>query len=169
MMIAIAAILAALISVIALIVVKRRERKDELACIRAGELLMREKELDSRIFAGSRSGNRSGRKMLVRLKWKDGQVYSYVFDPGSGIRFGRGEGCDISVLWESISAEQCILFERNGNLYVEDLNSANGTFILRGRKTYRAAPSIQVTEGDTISIGDIHFRIHIFYVNTAHA
>ena len=155
------------VCVIAAVILRRRKLNDEKACRRAGEQLLRERELDQKI-AGTASAVNT-KRLMVRLRWKDGAKYSYVFEPSDGIRFGRNtEGNDVTIFWDSVSSYHCVMFERNGHLYAQDLDSANGTYVIRHGRTYRAAKTIEVRDGDFLLVGDIRFRVHIFYADLAH-
>jgi pSer/pThr/pTyr-binding forkhead associated (FHA) protein len=68
---------------------------------------------------------------------------------------GRRQGCDIRIPSASVSRRHCLLSFREGYLSVEDLDSANGTFLngetVAGRQVVRP--------GDRLQIGPITFVV----------
>ena len=68
---------------------------------------------------------------------------------------GRQKGCDIRIPSDDISRRHCLLMFDRGTLTIEDLNSANGTFVNGDRITGRR----RVKPGDEIKIGPLTFRI----------
>jgi pSer/pThr/pTyr-binding forkhead associated (FHA) protein len=49
--------------------------------------------------------------------------------PKEGLLIGRAPFCDLQLLDEFVSASHCKIYPENGILFIEDLNSTNGTFI----------------------------------------
>jgi pSer/pThr/pTyr-binding forkhead associated (FHA) protein len=49
--------------------------------------------------------------------------------PEGGLFIGRSDFCDIQLSDEFVSARHCRIFPENGNLFIEDLGSTNGTSI----------------------------------------
>jgi pSer/pThr/pTyr-binding forkhead associated (FHA) protein len=70
---------------------------------------------------------------------------------------GRQKGCDIRIPSNEISRRHCILSAEHGTVVVEDLNSANGTYLngerISGRQKLKA--------GDRLRIGTLTFRIDV--------
>jgi len=66
------------------------------------------------------------------------------------IRIGRDPSCDITIDDVQISRNHVRLFNKEDNIYLEDLNSTNGTFI-NGKRITRIA---QLNNGDLISLGE---------------
>ena len=62
---------------------------------------------------------------------------------------GRDPSADLSITGAGVSRRHARVFERNDQLYVEDLNSSNGTFV-NGQRINAATP---VNDGDTIGLG----------------
>lgn len=76
---------------------------------------------------------------------------------GAGpILIGRGEECDISIPDLYLSLEHLKIFCKDGQWYVQDLKSKNGTFVneVRIKKTYK------LEDDDVISFGDVKFNFH---------
>ena len=68
---------------------------------------------------------------------------------------GRQRGCDVRVPSADVSRRHCRLSYRDGVLVLEDLASANGTFLNGDRVTGQAA----VRPGDKVRLGPVVFRI----------
>jgi pSer/pThr/pTyr-binding forkhead associated (FHA) protein len=49
--------------------------------------------------------------------------------PKTGLLIGRSQDCNLCLTDEFISAKHCKIFFENGELFIEDLGSTNGTFI----------------------------------------
>jgi pSer/pThr/pTyr-binding forkhead associated (FHA) protein len=71
------------------------------------------------------------------------------------VTVGRGGGCALVLNDDTyVSQLHARLFPQNGEGYVEDLGSTNGTFV-NGHKTVGATP---LRNGDTVRIGSTTFR-----------
>jgi pSer/pThr/pTyr-binding forkhead associated (FHA) protein len=68
---------------------------------------------------------------------------------------GRQKGCDIRIPSDEISRRHCLLYLDKGKLTVEDLNSANGTF-LNGQRIQNRE---MLKPGDRITVGPLVFRV----------
>lgn len=73
------------------------------------------------------------------------------------IVIGRSYGCEISVNDFYISGRHCRVNVENGRLYVEDLNSTNGTFLNGIRITGRAL----LSNNDVLSLGNAGYKVYI--------
>jgi pSer/pThr/pTyr-binding forkhead associated (FHA) protein len=70
---------------------------------------------------------------------------------------GRQRGCDIRIPSDEISRRHCLLYFDRGQLTLEDLRSANGTFLNGQRIQERQT----VKHGDQIQIGPLVFRVDL--------
>jgi hypothetical protein len=77
-----------------------------------------------------------------------------TFDVAEGAMFGRSDGADIRVEDPFASSSHARIFNRGGEMYLEDMGSTNGTH-LNGRKVQSAE---RLEAGDTIRIGDSEYR-----------
>jgi hypothetical protein len=68
---------------------------------------------------------------------------------GSGLVVGRDEGCDIVVDDPEVSRQHCRVTELDGAGFVEDLQSANGTFV----NGIRAKGVSRLRAGDLVQVG----------------
>lgn len=102
-------------------------------------------------------GAAGGPTDLVRLIAEGGQYSGRVFDlPGlPEITVGRGVGNDLVLDDPSMSRKHSKMRRiGGGRIEVEDLNSANGTYV-NGRKITTA----QAGPGDTVRFGELMFRL----------
>jgi FHA domain len=77
-----------------------------------------------------------------------------TFDVAEGAMFGRSDNADIRVEDPFASSSHARIFNRGGEMYLEDMGSTNGTH-LNGRKVQSAE---RLDVGDTIRIGDSEYR-----------
>lgn len=68
---------------------------------------------------------------------------------------GRGAGCGLRIPSAEVSRQHCRLTCKDGFLTVEDLNSANGTYL----NGHRLAARHLVRPGDTLQIGPLTFLV----------
>jgi hypothetical protein len=67
---------------------------------------------------------------------------------GERTRIGRSPDCDIFLDDVTVSRNHAVLVERDGEFYVEDQGSLNGTFVNRHR-----IESAQLENGDELQVG----------------
>lgn len=86
-------------------------------------------------------------------------------EAGGPKRIGRAADCDIVLAHPQVSSHHATLHEVNGKLFIEDMGSANGTFV-RGQ---RIAPNqkIAVDGGERIYIGPMPLQIELSKAGTA--
>ena len=70
-------------------------------------------------------------------------------------RIGRREGFDLCLSSENVSGLHAEILEEDGNLWLYDLNSTNGTFINDDRVDVKAI----LKDGDSIVFGNRRFRV----------
>lgn len=69
------------------------------------------------------------RTFTVRISFTGCESDTYTFsDQDLPIEIGRSSSCDLSVDGAYVSRTHCRLFERDGTLWLEDLDSSNGTY-----------------------------------------
>jgi pSer/pThr/pTyr-binding forkhead associated (FHA) protein len=86
-----------------------------------------------------------GRLRVIEPPETKGQTYDLVDE----LTVGRAGGCQITLDDTYVSQLHARVFRRDGQLYVEDLGSTNGTFLNRKKVT---AP-IALRKGDRLQIG----------------
>lgn len=74
--------------------------------------------------------------------------------PRLPFRIGRRPGLELVLPSELVSKSHAELYERDGNLWVRDLQSRNGTYL--NRQPVGDAPLV---DGDVLHVGDFEFRI----------
>src|SRR5262249_59219762 len=84
----------------------------------------------------------STRTRLIRLRSEDTII-------------GRRRGCDLRIPSASVSRRHCLLSVRGDHVTVEDLASANGTFLNDARVTGRRV----VRPGDRLTVGPVTFVV----------
>ena len=93
-------------------------------------------------------------KVVNRLDSLSFKMQEYYLLGGS-VSLGRSSKNDIVIKDKFVSKNHLNITERNGIFYLEDLNSANGTY-LNGEKV-DAGTLIELQNGDKIGVGFIQF------------
>ena len=94
---------------------------------------------------GGGSPKAGGRLRVIEPADTKGQVYELADE----LTVGRAGGCQITLDDTYVSQLHARVFRRDGQLYVEDLGSTNGTYLNRKKVT---AP-IAIRKGDRLQIG----------------
>lgn len=134
----------------------------------AARKMIKGKCLDQAIrsYGGRQYG---GVKIMIYLKWKDGEKQGYVFDPEQGIYIGRAIGeNDICVRDKEVSGRHCMIYISQGRLVVQDLNSANGTFVKHGIFRQRLEGPEPLYTGDRLIVGGLRMKVTVFTFDTAY-
>ena len=91
----------------------------------------------------------------LRITLPDGQFRDYVVEQPS-IGAGRAQDNELIIDDQSLSRRHARLNFEAGRLLVEDLGSANGTFI--GSQRIEANTPCLVPEDDVLRLGDVEVR-----------
>lgn len=83
----------------------------------------------------------------LNFKMNESYVLSYE------TTIGRSSRCDIIIKDKFVSKKHLKITEENGMYFIEDLNSANGTF-LNGEQIFDI---VELRDGDKIGVGFIQF------------
>lgn len=88
----------------------------------------------------------------VVVKQPDGQLVEHELasEPGSQLTIGRADGNDLVLTAGGVSRKHARLFVEDGKVRIEDLGSANGTFI----DAERVNGTADVPPGSQVAIGD---------------
>jgi hypothetical protein len=76
------------------------------------------------------------------------------FGVGPGLVIGRAPGCEVRIDDSYASSRHARLYDRDGHVYVEDMNSTNGTYV----NGARVGAQQLLREGDRVRIGDTELR-----------
>lgn len=96
--------------------------------------------------------------MDVRLVVKKGPARTReVRLPAEESIIGRSRDCDVCIPSKEVSRRHCLLHHEDGKLFIEDLNSANGTYLngelVSGRQ--------RVNSGDQLKVGPLTFTVEM--------
>lgn len=72
-----------------------------------------------------------------------------AYDVGDEVTVGRSPGCGISLSDSTVSQLHARVFRREGQIYIEDLGSTNGTWVNRGR----VSGPVPLRKGDRLQFG----------------
>ena len=93
---------------------------------------------------------RSGRiKYRVTLINKTDMSRTYQCELKNSISLGKVSGNDIVVNAGTVSKRHCMITNKNGRLFIQDLNSTNGTFVNNERINFET----EIFSGTTIRMG----------------
>lgn len=86
----------------------------------------------------------------------DGQNFQEIQINRSGFRIGRRFGCDLQLMWATVSGNHAEFITRPDNqLVLRDLDSTNGTFVNGERVT----GEVLLQEDDIVQLGASEFRV----------
>ena len=100
---------------------------------------------------GSARGGPPTKLRVVAPAEKLGRVYEL----GDELTVGRAAGCQVNLDATYVSQLHARVFRRDGQLYVEDLGSTNGTYLNRRgtRSREKVSGSLVVRPGDRVMVG----------------
>lgn len=111
----------------------------------------------------------SGQRLMIYLKWKDSEKQGYVFDPAKPIRIGRSpEKNEICIREETVSSRHCMLYLYQGQLFLQDINSRNGTWLKQGLRKQLVQGAEPVFSGDKIIVGNLAIKVTVFIFDMAY-
>ena len=77
--------------------------------------------------------------------------------PGTQFIIGRDEGCHLRPASPAVSKKHCAVFIRNGQVFVRDLGSTNGTLV----NDEAVSGDRPVKDGDRLKVGPLDFVLQI--------
>ncbi|MBF0458764.1 MAG: FHA domain-containing protein [Nitrospirae bacterium] len=102
-------------------------------------------------------GTKSGRFILVRIT-SPGETKEHCTLTSQGVSIGRKGGNNTVVLDDfSVSKNHARVWLEKGKVYVEDLNSTNGTFV--GEQMIPAGEAFELSTGNNLKIGTSQFMV----------
>jgi pSer/pThr/pTyr-binding forkhead associated (FHA) protein len=117
---------------------RRRRRRDE-----------------KRVAAGDTERPRRGKRLRLHVVRPEDRV-GRAYDLDDEVTVGRAAGCGVSIDYDTYASNlHARLFRQNGNLWVEDLGSTNGTWV----NTRRIGERTQLDKGDLLQVGGTVFEI----------
>ena len=107
---------------------------------------------------------------MIYLKFRTKRKGKYVFDPGKIINIGRDSASNqICIDDASVSFNHCRIFSSGNDVWIEDMNSSNGTVVRRGKDAYKltGGQSMMITTMDIITIGTTEIAVTVFLFDPA--
>lgn len=133
---------------------------------KAAQRILREEYLDGAIKNGESRGLYSNeQRVMIALKVQGNKGMGYVFDPAHEVKIGRNrEGNDICLQDLTVSGNHCKIFLNQGQVYIKDLKSSNGTRIKNGLRSSKIlyGESGVLHNGSRIWVGSHCFLLTIF-------
>lgn len=111
-------------------------------------------------------------RLMLYLKTIDANnKYSYVFDPAKIIRIGRKKINDKNTICLNdikVSHEHCAIYTDGYKVYLQDMNSLNGSIVKRGFRKYmlNGGNVMEIKSKDKLYIGSVIFQVTIFYYDS---
>ena len=100
--------------------------------------------------AKGRSKRRGGQAASALTVVEPAQLRGRTFPLGDELTVGRAPGCQVTLDDTYASQIHARLFARDGQLFVEDLGSTNGTWMNR----QKVAGPVVLKRGDTLKVGN---------------
>lgn len=159
-------------TILSIIYVKRKNEEQE-KCYNAAFNIIKEDLLDYSIQNSIIHNKRepSGERLMLRLKTiKSKKKDSFVFDPSKGIYIGRRKADNKNIICLNdirVSQNHCVIYTDGIRMYIQDLNSLNGTVVKRGMKSYFLGQGniMELKNKDRLHIGAAIFKVTVFYYN----
>lgn len=92
--------------------------------------------------------------IALKIEHEDGRATTFQTHHHTA-RIGRAEDNDVVIVRGSASRQHATISRRDGRFFIQDLQSANGTF-LNGVRLQSAQP---MEIGDVVTIGSVHIRL----------
>lgn len=87
----------------------------------------------------------------------------YMLPVRDKISIGKSTQNDLVLSESGVSRTHCSLIRRNSDIYIKDLNSTNGTVVVRkSQKTKLQGQSVKIQTGDQIFLGSCSLEVKIF-------
>lgn len=145
------------------------KRKKKNKVIKSLYKLMEERVLSATLrnrITSEQAAAMEYQNLFLQLEFKYAKPsLMYVFDLEESITIGRSRENKICIRDDTLSRMHCKIALINGNLYIQDLGTANGTVIKRGvRKIYIPSQQSEIVEdGDLLMVGNYKIKIQFLY------
>jgi pSer/pThr/pTyr-binding forkhead associated (FHA) protein len=101
---------------------------------------------------GARSGGRGGGRGSRELRViEPAELAGRTFPLGDELTLGRAAGCQVTLDDTYVSQLHARIFRRDGELFVEDLGSTNGTYLNRAK----VSGPMAMKPGDHLQVGSV--------------
>jgi pSer/pThr/pTyr-binding forkhead associated (FHA) protein len=117
----------------------------EVTPVRTAPIDRRAARADGRDQGRSRRGRRTTHLVVVEPRELKGRSY----DLGEELTVGRAAGCQVTLDDSYVSQLHARVYIRDGELYVEDLGSTNGTYL----NTRKVSSPSALRRGDQLKVG----------------
>lgn len=117
--------------------------------------LRRAREASDPWSIGSDMGDLGHAALVVVAPAESGHAPGVTFPLHERTPIGRTEANSIVLPDDFVSSEHALITRRNGNWWIQDLGSTNGT-MLNGR---RVTAVTKLVVGDSVEIGRVQFRV----------
>jgi len=114
---------------------------------RAMRWVVRGLNVDRSASSSGRVASTPARQTMLQVHPDGGKSYPFRLEGATTL--GRGAECELRLEDTYVSQQHARIFDRNGNWYVEDLGSTNGTYV---NEQKLVAPAM-LTPGDSIRVG----------------
>lgn len=114
----------------------------------------------------SKIGQPQTQKIMLCLKAEKAKNKGFVFDPEDKVYIGRTNNDNSICLQDvTVSGKHCCLYLYGNEVWLQDLNSANGTFVKRGleKPYFLQGSQMQIASGDKICVGKTVFKAELFF------
>ena len=91
----------------------------------------------------------------LEIRWPSGEVTDFTVDKDI-VTLGRAPENDIYLPSQEASRHHASVYKKRNAIYIEDMQSANGTFV---DNTRISSPTL-VSPGDPIKLADVFIRIY---------
>ena len=103
----------------------------------------------------STDGKRKGKQLRLHVVRPD-EYAGRIFDTGDEVTVGRAAGCGVPIDYDTFASSlHARLFRLDGDLWVEDLGSTNGTWV----NAERIGERTRVEKGDLLQMGGTVFEV----------
>ncbi len=90
----------------------------------------------------------------VHVRWANGSISEFVLHKDA-ISLGRAPESDVFLSSESASRAHAVVFVKGDQVFIEDQQSSNGTYV----KNERIKLPTEITSNDPVKLGDIYIRV----------
>ena len=162
-----------LAEIIVLMIMNKRNRRMHER-IRAASNIARDKKLEKMLTnpfdpAAQKDNGADCRSFICLTQTNSKTRHEYVYSLFDTITIGRSRNGNMLVLGDGLVSENhCAIYVYQNNVYVRDLNSANGVLVKAGMfKNYQLSGgnAMPIQDGYGLTIGSIEFRVKLFTID----